>query len=954
MNPDRGLTADELAELPEVAESEPETALGRLPAPGQRVLEALHDLAESGVLTSGLQLTAVLRPRGPRNAKIEYEALCRLERSLLDELAERAPDAEEGDWQDLSLRRLNQCLLDQGHRSNPAVLSRLLRSLAEDGKGRAGQAGGFDLVYRSRRRYGVRLNRSWLELRHRAALRRTLGSTILAYLRAKALQASPGSGKRWVEFGLEELTEAVRNDLALRGQGELQGSRATLEAVERGLLFLHEHRVLQLQNGLAVFRQALTIKILPEAKGRRYTRKDYRSLSKHHGERIFQVHVMARYAGLGLESAQQAWRLVKDYFSGAQEHLIKQYFEQNRAALARATSPESYDRIVESLKNQQQEALVSAPSTRNLLVLAGPGSGKTRVVVHRCAFLLRVERVPASRILVLCFNRNAAIELRLRLRRLVGDDARGVTVQTYHGMAMRLTGTSFGALGGEQSRDFDEILRAAIRLLDDGGDLPGVDAEELRESLVAGYSHILVDEYQDINRDQYELVSALAGRRDGDPDRKLTMMAVGDDDQNIYGWNGTSIEFIRRFREDYPAEVCYLVECYRSTVHILACAHRVIEGGRDRMKVDHPVRVDAARATEPAGGRWHDLEPSTGGRVLVMETDDAATQATEITARLQQMRQLDPGWRWRDVAVLARRHADLDPIRAALEAAGVPAAWSLPSAVLPPLHRLREMAVFLRSLEARRGRRCSISQLEKLLARLLAQEVAHPWRALLVELLEELRAEAGEDVTTDVALEFLYEGLAEKGREPALGDGVRLATVHAAKGAEYRHVFLADGGWRSRGIEADEEERRLYYVGMTRARETLHLGKRADCKNPYLRSLRGEFVDRLGTTGAKPSPGGTLASVYSFGFVGPLPELCGLSPEHGFRPSAFVGAEPRGSRDFPSSGPACGGRGLPWRGCRHAFGGLWAPLDGAARHRGGGSSPGFGRAPGRGFPGEVS
>ena len=77
-----------------------------------------------------------------------------------------------------------------------------------------------------------------------------------------------------------------------------------------------------------------------------------------------------------------------------------------------------------------------------MLILAGPGSGKTKTVVHRCAYLLRVERVRPQSVLVCCFNRNAAIELRRRLNELAGDDAKGVTVVTYHGLATRLLGYS--------------------------------------------------------------------------------------------------------------------------------------------------------------------------------------------------------------------------------------------------------------------------------------------------------------------------------------------------------------------------------------------------------------------------------------------------------------------------------------------------------------------------------
>ena len=123
------------------------------------------------------------------------------------------------------------------------------------------------------------------------------------------------------------------------------------------------------------------------------------------------------------------------------------------------------------------------------------------------------------------------------------------------------------------------MLRRAIELLRGVG-LPPEEADERRERLLAGFRWILVDEYQDIGRDQYELISALAGRTLVDEAGKLTLFAVGDDDQNIYAFNGASVEFIRRFEADYGPRPTYLTNNYRSTAHIIAAANAMIEPAR--------------------------------------------------------------------------------------------------------------------------------------------------------------------------------------------------------------------------------------------------------------------------------------------------------------------------------------------------------------------------------------
>ena len=150
----------------------------------------------------------------------------------------------------------------------------------------------------------------------------------------------------------------------------------------------------------------MRIRVLEEAKGRRYLARDYSPLKEHYSERVFQIHAMGRYVEEAGERATHAGgRFVQDYFGMDSASFRRRYFEQDMEALRRATSRGTYASIVEELRSAAQEAIVTAPVDRNMLVLAGPGSGKTRVVVHRCAYLVKVARIRPERILVVCFNR---------------------------------------------------------------------------------------------------------------------------------------------------------------------------------------------------------------------------------------------------------------------------------------------------------------------------------------------------------------------------------------------------------------------------------------------------------------------------------------------------------------------------------------------------------------------
>ena len=527
-NPDEGLSADHLAELPEFFEPKDLDAPRRVWVENdtQRVLKTLNDMAEVGLIKRDLLLTAFVRYQVANHSQLVLGQVLALERAMLKLMQAEEPDGE--GWLHLSLRRLNQRLLDDGFTSVPQLLLALLTSLSHDGKGLAGQRGSLDLCYLNQDHYRVKLQRDWEALVKTAQRRSELAKILLDAIFAKIPEQTPACGDLLVEFSLDDLMQALRGDLFLSGE-----VKNPLAAIERALMFLHEQKVIVLQQGLAVFRQAMTIRLL-ETK-RRYSKGDYSPLDQHYRERTFQVHVMNEYARLGLEKIKQALGLVTAYFSMDTKEFVARFFAGRKEILARATSRESYRRIVDNLENPAQIAIVAAPMEENMLVLAGPGSGKTRVVVHRCAYLLRVMRAPARSLLILCFNRQAAGALRRRLWDLVGTDAVGVTVLTYHGLAMRLTGTSFAERlerAGEEGIDFDALIDQAVRLLRGEEEVPGLDRDELRDRLLAGYRHILVDEYQDIDQLAFRRCPPAcrepradpcrsAGRQSGTPHRRV-------------------------------------------------------------------------------------------------------------------------------------------------------------------------------------------------------------------------------------------------------------------------------------------------------------------------------------------------------------------------------------------------------------------------------------------------
>jgi ATP-dependent DNA helicase RecQ len=532
---------------------------------------------------------------------------------------------------------------------------------------------------------------------------------------------------------------------------------------------------------------------------------------------VLQIHVMAEYVERGLRAMKEALRLAMDYFRMDQEAFLAQWLPGRMKELERQTTPASWRAIVESLNNPAQARIVADDREQtSVLVLAGPGSGKTRVLVHRIAYLLRVRREQPHGILALAYNRHAAVEIRRRLDALVGADAKGVLVMTCHAFAMRLTGTSFRGQALHDEEAFRAVIRDAVALLKGEGVAPE-EADLQRERLLGGFRWILVDEYQDIGPDQYELISALAGRSRGEDDGRLSLFAVGDDDQNIYGYAGASVEFIRRFEADYAARAAYLVENYRSSAHIIDCANRLIAPAAQRMKAAQPIAINRARAKLPAGGSWQERDPVAEGRVqLLSGASDAMGQAAQAMMELQRLAQRDPKWDWSRVAVIARNWKLLDPLRAYCELHRIPAQMANEEAAhFWQLRETRALAAWLRE------RGDALTDGAEMLAWLDARP-AGPWCDLLQEAARQYALETvGEALPAAHAVEWL----AEWGREVRRRQhGLLLTTAHRAKGLEFDHVAVLDGGWqRAEPHEDRDAPRRLLYVAMTRARHTLLL-----------------------------------------------------------------------------------------------------------------------------------
>ncbi len=536
--------------------------------------------------------------------------------------------------------------------------------------------------------------------------------------------------------------------------------------------------------------------------------------------------------------------------------------------------------------NLEQDAAI-AHGEGPLLIVAGPGTGKTRTLVERIARLLRTCAAAPDEITAITFTRKAATELLLRLAKLLGARADGVSVQTFHALGLDLLRAHAAAAGlppdfailDEPTRqallaqvhaevgvgapsvaraanaissakaalvapeaaapelaaiysayqkalavagavDFDDLLVRAVRLL---------ETDRAALAFARGRCrHLLVDEYQDINAAQYRLVRLLA------PSGPSTnLCAVGDPDQAIYGFRGSDPSYFARFASDYPgARTLTLGRNYRSVASVVGLATAIIERT--------PGRVP--RALQPLAARGNKILR----QVLADERAEADFIAAEIEAQVAGTSFLSMdagratdghGLAFHQIAVLVRLSAQADAIEEALDRSGIPChrrgddAFSSRPYVADILAKLR------RHVDAAEAKPTPVADL---LATLVPDAAADPRFLRALELLQAFAVPFGAD-----AAAFLSEmALARETDLQYLPQKVALLTLHASKGLEFPLVFIAgceDGilplrlPWLP---PADrEEERRLLYVGMTRAQQRLILTA------AHRRSLAGRTVE---------------------------------------------------------------------------------------------------------------
>ena len=335
-----------------------------------------------------------------------------------------------------------------------------------------------------------------------------------------------------------------------------------LEDVEEALLYLSKIGVLKLEGGFLVLYNAMNIRRIKEAKFR-YKADDYRVLNEFYKQKIQQIHIVGEYANLMVKNYDAALQYVQDYFQMDYRRFVSKYFKGEREKeIERNLTPAKYRKLFGELSVTQKQ-IIDDKESRCIVVAAGPGSGKTRVLVHKLASLLLLEDVKHEQLLMLTFSRASATEFKQRLMELIGNAAHFVEIKTFHSYCFDL----LGVVGNLD--EVSGVVRKAASM---------IEAGEVEPNRI-GKTVLVIDEAQDMSEDDFSLVAALMKANE-----EMRVIAVGDDDQNIYEFRGADSKYMLNLSGAQGGRLVEMTENYRSARHIVDAANAFVQNISCRIK----------------------------------------------------------------------------------------------------------------------------------------------------------------------------------------------------------------------------------------------------------------------------------------------------------------------------------------------------------------------------------
>lgn len=531
----------------EVAESRVDYISDHLGIVKEEVIGIINLLREENILADSKDLTAFIKKGENKNRSLNItESFNRIEKNLAPLITDQ-PNT-------LQIKELNEYLEDAGCEDvTPHKIKSIINFWAIKNWIRRKNLSSSKNHFKAYSLYPLQTLKDKIDKRYQ------LAKFITEYLYQKAglVKTDDKDGETLVEFSILELKTAYEQS------AQLFKFNTDIDDIEDALFYLSKIEAIKIEGGFLVVYNRLTIERVEGDNKKRYKADDYQKMAQFYENKIQQIHIVGEYAKKMIENYREALQFVEDYFQLNYTSFLNKYFKGSRQKeISRNLTQKRFRELFGELSPTQLK-IINDNTSKYIVVAAGPGSGKTKVLVHKLASLLLMEDVKHEQLLMLTFSRAAATEFKKRLLNLIGNAANFIEIKTFHSYCFDLLGKR------------GDLEKSGIILKYTSGKIRNKEVETNRITKTV----LVVDEAQDINEDEFDLMRALMKENED-----MRIVAVGDDDQNIYQFRGSSSKYLHQLISVNGAEKYELVENYRSKSNLVDFANQFLKGITGRLK----------------------------------------------------------------------------------------------------------------------------------------------------------------------------------------------------------------------------------------------------------------------------------------------------------------------------------------------------------------------------------
>ncbi|MCL2152747.1 MAG: RecQ family ATP-dependent DNA helicase [Oscillospiraceae bacterium] len=610
------------------------------------------------------------------------------------------------------------------------------------------------------------------EIRAKSGKRHRIAEVIIDYLYSKTIDEPriKGADDVCVEFSILELKE----EFALSIYNEV----AETAEIEDALYYLLKIGAMRIDGGFLIIYNAMRIDRLEHSNKAIYSKKHYGQLEEYYKNKRQQIHIIGEYAKRLIDDNQKAMDFMDDYFMMEYEEFLDKYFKGRDKEISLNITPAKYKKLFEELSVSQLRIIKDCES-KLIVVAAGPGSGKTKLLTHKLASLYIMEDVRHEQMLMLTFSRAAATEFKKQLVRLIGNAANFIQISTFHSYCFDL----LGKVGDLEKSDI--IITRAVEKINAGE----VDFTRLTKVV------LVIDEAQDMNDAEYSLVETLMEKNDD-----MRVIAVGDDDQNIYEFRGSSPAHFESLLDVHGAKKYELLENYRSSANIVEFANSFAT------TISHRIKTKPIKPMKKKTGEISICKQVS--RNIVTPVVDAVISkqlsgTTCIATRTNEEA-------FNTVGILLKKGIAAKLIQANDDFS---------------LYNLTEIRDLINSAcDTDDNYIISDKVWQKAKSDLSAKYEGSENLPGTVKLIEDFEQTNKEKKYKSDFKQYIRESKLEdfvSGAESS----ILVSTIHQTKGREFDNVFLAFSGYP----KMDDKTRRALYVAITRAKQNLYIYCNCDC-----------------------------------------------------------------------------------------------------------------------------